>query len=86
MNHNMLESERNLLSAERTFSSWVRTALTAMAGGLAILRLITFKTELHRVMVHGVLHYCGHNDKTPNETQLIRLKENHYMEKLQNIH
>jgi rRNA maturation RNase YbeY len=46
---------------------------------------VDFQTELHRVMVHGVLHYCGHNDKTSKETQLMRLKENHYMEKLQNL-
>ena len=24
----------------------------------------SFETELHRVMVHGVLHLCGYNDKT----------------------
>lgn len=46
---------------------------------------VDFQTELHRVMVHGVLHYCGHKDKTQKETQLMRLKENHYIEKLQNI-
>ncbi|MCL4380616.1 DUF202 domain-containing protein [Candidatus Dependentiae bacterium] len=47
-----LAEERTLLAAERTFSAWIRTALAAMAGGLAILRLITFKTELHRLIAH----------------------------------
>lgn len=49
---NMLAQERTLLASERTFSAWIRTALAAMAGGLAILRLIVFKTELHRIIAH----------------------------------
>lgn len=47
-----LAEERTLLAAERTFSAWIRTALAAMAGGLAILRLIVFKTDLHRLIAH----------------------------------
>jgi putative membrane protein len=54
VNKDALAQERTLLAAERTFSAWVRTALAAMAGGLAILRLITFKTELHRIMAHTI--------------------------------
>lgn len=49
---NMLSQERTLLAAERTFSAWIRTALASMAGGLAILRLIAFKTETHRIIAH----------------------------------
>lgn len=48
----ILTEERTLLAAERTFSAWIRTALAAMAGGLAIMRLISFKTESHRIMAH----------------------------------
>jgi putative membrane protein len=47
-----LAEERTLLAAERTFSAWLRTALAAMAGGLAILRLIHFKTDLHKIIAH----------------------------------
>lgn len=47
-----LSQERTLLAAERTFSAWLRTALAAMAGGLAIVRLIVFKTEGHRILGH----------------------------------
>lgn len=47
-----LAQERTLLAIERTFSAWVRTALAAMAGGLAILRLIVFKTETHKIIAH----------------------------------
>lgn len=48
----LFSQEQTLLAAERTFSAWLRTALAAMAGGLAILRLIIFKTEEHRMLGH----------------------------------
>jgi probable rRNA maturation factor len=37
---------------------------------------ISFEIELNRVIVHGVLHLCGYKDKTPEEEQLMRSKEN----------
>lgn len=52
INENNLAEERTVLAAERTFSAWLRTAISAMAGGLAILRLIIFKTESHRIIAH----------------------------------
>lgn len=36
----------------------------------------SFNKELFRVMIHGVLHLCGFNDKTKKEKTLIRYKEN----------
>ena len=62
--NNALAEERTLLAAERTFSAWIRTALAAMAGGVAILRLIAFNTETHRIMAHVIgetliLWACG---------------------------
>ncbi len=41
-----------------------------------------FLNELHRVMVHGVLHYCGYKDKTNDDEQLMRIKEDHYLKTL----
>ncbi len=38
-----------------------------------------FTDELHRVMIHGVLHYCGYNDKTEDEKTLMRSKEDYYL-------
>ena len=35
----------------------------------------TFENELHRVIIHGVLHYCGYNDKTKKDADLMRTKE-----------
>lgn len=40
---------------------------------------VPFLNELNRVMVHGVLHYCGYKDKTASEAALMREKENHYL-------
>ncbi|WP_196887120.1 rRNA maturation RNase YbeY [Aureivirga sp. CE67] len=35
----------------------------------------TFEEELRRVMIHGVLHYMGYKDKTPEEKKIMRDKE-----------
>ena len=35
----------------------------------------TFENELHRVMIHGVLHLCGYKDETDEEEAEIRRKE-----------
>ena len=32
--------------------------------------------ELHRVIIHGVLHLCGLNDKGPGERELMEAAEN----------
>ena len=39
----------------------------------------TFENEMHRVMIHGVLHLCGYKDKLTEEKQIMRDKENHYL-------
>lgn len=42
----------------------------------------TFTEELHRVIIHGVLHYCGYKDKSEEDANLMRTKENYYLEQL----
>ena len=42
----------------------------------------SFSEELHRVMVHGILHLIGYDDKTEKEKNLMREKENFYLKKL----
>ncbi len=37
---------------------------------------VSFQHELHRVMIHGVLHLCGYKDKSDDEEKLMRSKEN----------
>lgn len=37
---------------------------------------VSFTEELHRVMIHGILHYCGYKDGTSEEKTAMRSKEN----------
>ncbi|MCL1932849.1 MAG: rRNA maturation RNase YbeY, partial [Candidatus Azobacteroides sp.] len=41
-----------------------------------------FDGELHRVMIHGVLHLCGYDDKTAANKKTMREKENEALELL----
>ena len=43
---------------------------------------IAFNDELHRVMIHGVLHLCGYNDETDEQEAEMRQKEDEYLKKL----
>jgi len=43
---------------------------------------IPFINELHRVLIHGVLHLCGYKDNSKKEELLMREKENYYLNKL----
>ena len=36
---------------------------------------VSFDEELKRVLVHGVLHYCGYKDKDEESERIMRLKE-----------
>lgn len=40
---------------------------------------VSFEEELKRVLVHGVLHYCGYKDKSEDEEALMRSKEEEKM-------
>ena len=35
-----------------------------------------YNNELHRVIIHGILHLCGINDKGPGERQIMEQAEN----------
>ena len=37
---------------------------------------VSFDDELHRVMIHGVLHYMGFKDKSEDEIEEMRSEEN----------
>lgn len=40
---------------------------------------VSFKDELLRVMAHGVLHYCGYKDKSDEDAEMMRFKEQEKM-------
>lgn len=35
-----------------------------------------YDEELHRVIIHGILHLCGINDKGPGEREIMEVAEN----------
>ena len=41
----------------------------------------SFSEELNRVMIHGILHLIGYNDNTDGEKEIIRKKEDYYVNK-----
>ncbi|WP_025744053.1 rRNA maturation RNase YbeY [Aquimarina pacifica] len=41
---------------------------------------VEFEEELRRVLIHGVLHFCGYKDKTDEEKEEMRSKENEKLE------
>lgn len=45
----------------------------------------SFKNELDRVMIHGVLHLCGINDKRPGERAIMEAAENRSLVLLDNL-
>jgi len=43
---------------------------------------IGFELELNRVMIHGILHYCGYKDKEEKDKIEMREKEDFYISRL----
>ena len=41
----------------------------------ATLEGVSVENELARVLIHGILHCVGYSDKTPNDKQIMRMKE-----------
>ena len=39
----------------------------------------SFSEELNRVIIHGILHLVGYNDKTEKEKEIMRKKEDYYI-------
>jgi probable rRNA maturation factor len=58
------------------FISVERTAENAKKFG------VSAELELHRVMIHGVLHLIGYDDKTSTKKKIMTAKEDEYLAKL----
>ncbi len=43
----------------------------------------TYEEELHRVIIHGILHLCGIDDKGPGEREIMEAAENKALSVLQ---
>lgn len=68
-------SERNIISGDIFISLETVKSNSEEFG-------VSFKDELHRIIIHGILHLCGQNDKTPELRQEMTNKENKALEKL----
>lgn len=68
-------SENDVVSGD-LFVSIDRVADNAKQFGVG------FDDELYRVIVHGVLHLCGYADKSDEEIDVMRKKEDYYLNKL----
>ena len=40
---------------------------------------VSFKNEMLRVIIHGILHFCGYGDKSDEEIKTMRAKEDFYI-------
>ena len=45
----------------------------------------TFEEELFRVIIHGILHLCGINDKGPGEREIMEAAENKALEMAKSV-
>lgn len=45
----------------------------------------SYEEELYRVIIHGVLHLCGINDKGPGEREIMEAAENKALQMLQEL-
>lgn len=45
----------------------------------------SFESEVHRVMIHGVLHLAGYKDKSKKDKATMTEKENYYLKRLSKL-
>ena len=46
----------------------------------------SYRNELNRVIIHGILHLCGINDKGPGEREIMEARENEALQLLAEMH
>jgi len=68
-------SEEDHVIAGDIFISVERTAENALKFG------VSERDELHRVIIHGILHLCGYLDKKKEDKELMTARENEYLSK-----
>ena len=68
-------NENNKISGD-VFISIDRVKENAIEGEIEL------NDEIHRVIVHGVLHLCGLNDQSKQEKDIMREQENMFLQKL----
>ena len=59
----------------RRISGDMFISLDTVASNAAEVSRRPYEEELHRVIIHGVLHLCGINDKGPGEREIMEQHE-----------
>ena len=65
-----------------TLSSYLRKNQRPMRGNIDTVKTNSeafntpYNEELHRTIIHGILHLCGINDKGPGEREIMEANEN----------
>jgi probable rRNA maturation factor len=67
----------------RTISGEIFVSLQRISDNASTLSK-DYEEELRRVLAHGVLHLAGYKDKSEEEEQLMRSKEDFYLAKYSN--
>lgn len=62
-------------STDHTISGDLFISLDTVASN-ALQQHTDYSEELHRVIIHGILHLCGINDKGPGEREVMEAAEN----------
>lgn len=44
-----------------------------------------FEDELHRVIIHGILHFCGYKDKSSTEESTMRIEEDQALARFKSL-
>ena len=45
----------------------------------ALLHNVAFLNELHRIIIHGILHLCGYEDDTAQKKHKMSIRENYFL-------
>lgn len=80
LNHNTLTDIITFDSAEKEneISGEIYISIERVKENASSLNSI-FIDELHRVIIHGILHLCGYMDKKKEEKETMRYKEDYYL-------
>ena len=84
LNHNTLTDVITFdYSDDKTISGDILISTERVVENAKIFN-VNYLTELHRVMVHGLLHLLGYKDKIEKDADTMREKENYYLNKFTN--
>ena len=62
-------------SRRHTIAGDIYISLDTVASNAELVEA-TYENELRRVLIHGILHLCGINDKGPGEREIMEAHEN----------